>query len=104
MGNLTRKRAWAQLLAIGLVLGVGMGLSFSTRLLAEEGEGRSSPSSTKKSTGSRVEETRTEKKLAEILRNQEQILANQAAILQKFDAVMEELRIIKVRASIRSGS
>ena len=45
-----------------------------------------------------------EKKLREILKNQEQVLANQATILQKFDAVMEELRIIKVRATIRGGS
>ncbi|MBI4341111.1 MAG: hypothetical protein HY598_02375 [Candidatus Omnitrophica bacterium] len=50
------------------------------------------------------EETAVQKKFREILKNQEQILANQAAILQKFDAVMEELRIIKVRATLRGGS
>lgn len=41
---------------------------------------------------------------AELEKKLDQILANQALILQKFDAVMEELRIIKVRATIRSGS
>ena len=44
-----------------------------------------------------TESSRMEKKLDEIL-------ANQTAILQRFDAVMEELRIIKVRATLRSGS
>ncbi len=51
-----------------------------------------------------TEETAIAKKLREILKNQEQILANQTPILQKFDAVMEELRIIKVRATLRGGS
>ncbi len=51
-----------------------------------------------------TEEVAVEKKLREILKNQEQILANQTTILQKFDAVMEELRIIKVRATLRGGS
>ena len=52
----------------------------------------------------RTEDVAVEKKLREILKNQEQILANQTIILQKFDAVMEELRIIKIRATIRGGS
>ena len=34
----------------------------------------------------------------------DQILANQETILRRFDQVMEELRIIKVRATLRSGS
>ncbi len=51
-----------------------------------------------------VENPAVEKKLKEILKNQEQILANQQTILEKFAAVMEELRIIKVRATIRGGS
>ncbi len=42
--------------------------------------------------------------LNQILKNEEQILANQQTMSQRFDAVMEELRIIKVRATIRSGS
>lgn len=50
------------------------------------------------------DEARVDRKLKEILANQEKILANQDTILQKFDAIMEELRIIKVRATIRSGS
>ncbi len=40
------------------------------------------------------------KKLNEILANQQTILANQQTIFQRFDAMKEELRIIKVRASI----
>ena len=41
-------------------------------------------------------QTRLEDKL-------EKVLANQQAILQKFDAIQEELRIIKVRASSRGA-
>lgn len=36
---------------------------------------------------------------ASIEKKLDQILANQQAILSRFDAVMEELRIIKVRAT-----
>ncbi len=34
----------------------------------------------------------------------DRILANEEQILKKFDEIMEELRIIKVRASIRGGT
>lgn len=39
------------------------------------------------------------KKLDQILANQETILANQESANKRFDAVMEELRIVKIRAS-----
>jgi len=39
---------------------------------------------------------------AQILSKLNEILANQHTILQKFDAMMEELRIIKIRATPRS--
>lgn len=45
-----------------------------------------------------------EKRLNELQRKLDEVLANQASILGRFDAVMEELRIIKVRATIRGGS
>ena len=44
----------------------------------------------------------TAAKLAALERKLDQVLANQQAILQKFDAVMEELHIIKIRASLRN--
>ena len=69
-------------------------------LVAEQSTGASASHKQEASTG----EAAIQKKLHEILKNQEQILANQTAILQKFDAVMEELRIIKIRATIRGGS
>ncbi len=39
---------------------------------------------------------------AQILSRLDEILANQRTILEKFDAIMEELRIIKVRATPKS--
>ena len=41
---------------------------------------------------------------AGVERKLDQILANQETILQRFDQVMEELRIIKVRSTSRGGS
>ena len=47
----------------------------------------------------------TKADLTKLDRKLDQILANQQTIFQKFDAVMEELKIIKVRATLhRSGS
>jgi hypothetical protein len=45
-----------------------------------------------------------EDRLNEIIAKQNQILANQQTLFQRLDAMMEELRIIKVRATIRGGS
>ena len=50
-------------------------------------------------TSSGSETARLEKKLSQILTNQEKILENQQTIFQRFDAVMEQLRIIKVRST-----
>lgn len=74
-----------------LALGFGVGAT-AAQSRAAQGASKASHNSSG--------ETGAEEKLREILKNQEQILANQATILQKFDAVMEELRIIKVRATI----
>ena len=46
----------------------------------------------------------TERKLKALEGKLDEVLANQQTILQKFDMVMEELRIIKVRATLRTGS
>ena len=85
-------------LAMGLGLGTGSVAGWS-----EETTGRSSRSGRTQASG--IEGSKLEKKLNEVLANQQQILTTQQAILQKFDAMMEELRIIKVRTTLRqSGS
>lgn len=45
----------------------------------------------------------SDRKLAALEEKLEQVLANQQTILQKFDALMEEMRIIKVRVSLRGS-
>ena len=61
------------------------------------------PSETKPSqAASKPASTISGGKEAKILSKLDEILANQHTILQKFDAIMEELRIIKVRATPRS--
>ena len=88
---------------VAMVVGIGLGVScwFSALSWAKQTtvKARSSTTSsaTKPSTPSQeASDAKLEKKLDEIL-------ANQQTILQKFDAVMEELRIIKVRATLRGG-
>ena len=80
------------------MVGGGLALAMSLPLLAETGQ-----SSTRRAGESGMDEAAVEKQLRQILKNQQDILANQTAILQKFDAVMEELRIIKIRATLRGS-
>ena len=63
---------------------------------AATSKARASSSAAADSEGSQA----TDRKLAALEEQLEQVLANQQTILQKFDAVMEEMRIIKVRVSL----
>lgn len=85
--NVFHRAVTGTLLWITLAAVVG---GFSGLVFSEE-EAPTSRSSRKSSSGSNAN---LEQKLDEIL-------AKQETILQKFDAVMEELRIIKVRTSIQ---
>jgi hypothetical protein len=83
---------WRLTVAVGLALALGIGAWINTSTLAkEEGTGSSSRSSraSKASDGGKTEE-----KLNEILENQQKIL-------KRLDEVMEELKIVKIRASVR---
>ena len=76
---------------LGLVIG---SLGSSVLVAAETPANKPSAQSAKQPTQSdRARETRIEQKL-------DQILSNQQTILQRFDQVMEELRIVKVRATM----
>ena len=103
MSAQTRRARGARLGLIALGVGSGVALWSAATSRAEQETGKSSRDVLGKP---RQEETRDsgsastsalEKKL-------DRILANQETILQRFDQVMEELRIIKVRATIRGGS
>lgn len=100
------------LVVMGIVIGVGMLEPLLT--LADEEEtavAHTTPHRTTtrhgaKKPASESSETSSDpilKRLNEILDNQKTILANQQTIFQKFDAVMEELRIVKVRATLHGG-
>lgn len=97
MNALIRRRVWLGWTAI--LCGVGFTLWGLRTSFAEQDSlyDRSSRGGTKPSAGSSHGEVPLEETL-------DRILANQEIMLQKFDAVMEELRIIKVRSSLRSGS
>ena len=83
-----------------LLIGLSIGFWCEPFSVAEE---RAAIGRTQSPASPSIDESSLEKRLSKVLANQEKILANQAEILQKFDAVMEELRIIKVRATIRGS-
>ena len=95
-------KPWKQaLLVLGVFLVALFTLNSLFAVFAEEGASQRAASVKPKAaaTPEAAEMARVEKKLAKILENQEELLKGQQTVLQKFDAVMEELRIIKVRST-----
>ena len=84
-------------LALGILAGLLYVWAQVSSAIEPPTEGRSSRAASK--TGSTSSGGGKE---AQILSRLDEILANQRAILEKFDAVMEELRIIKIRATRRN--
>jgi len=82
------RRSWPRLIALVVGLGTVVVGSSSLVLSDEETVPKRSSRSSKSSSGGSS---------ANVDQKLDEILANQKAILQKFDAIMEELRIIKVR-------
>ena len=82
----------ALIIGVALIVGVGSAALFSAD--TEKTEGVSEEASDQVS---KAELTKIERRLDEAL-------ASQGQLLQKFDVAMEELRIIKVRATTSSRS
>ena len=78
---------------VGMLLGAAAGWSANDDTSSNKSS-RSSRASTAKEGGGG----------ANIEAKLDEILSTQQTILQQFDAVMEELRIIKVRSTLRGGS
>ena len=94
----TRKHgAWVWL--IGLGIGLGICCSLAVKSTAEE-----AVKATRSVLGGATAGGSSSNKDAGLERKLDQIIANQENMLQRFDQVMEELRIIKVRATLRGGS
>lgn len=92
----------ASLVGVGMLAGVlGVQLCVSGVSHAEDTSTRSSTARTTIKKTDSTDLTRLERKVEEVLANQDTILANQQMIFKKFDEVMEELRIIKVRATLK---
>lgn len=92
------RRLWSGVCVAGLV-----GLSLAWIVQAEEATTRRTRSTSKTSeSSSAADDVKVIRKLDQILKNQETMLQNQQEILGRFDAVMEELRIVKVRALINN--
>jgi len=97
VGSSTRRLGVAVLVASTLSLGAAV--AAAERVI----RGRAVDQGTAAGAEATDDLTKLHKQLKEVLAKQEEILANQAVMLQKFDAVMEELRIIKVRATLRGS-
>ena len=86
-----RPVSWSQVSWLALALAAGAWMMAQTQA-AEQPQSRRSKASDSAPTSSRTD-GKIESKLDEILANQEKIL-------KRFDDVMEELRIVKVRATL----
>ena len=90
--------------AIGLALLCGMALWWNVTA-AEEEEVPTQSSSTRAATSRSADTSRSTRASdtgeARIEAKLDQILANQDQILAKLDQVMEELKIVKIRATVR---
>lgn len=85
---------------MALVVGLGIGngyLGLSSISLAQDSS--SSSKAQHQASGHRSTQANDFGANVKILQKLDQILANQEAILKRFDDVMEELRIVKVRAT-----
>jgi len=86
-------RSWPMLVVLGVALGSGLWSSaLATETESASRSSRSSRAGTKPSADQRSDLVRLDEKLDRLLAQQEQIL-------QKFEGIMEELRIIKVRST-----
>ena len=92
-GRSRRGAAWWQPLGLALVVSIGVWLKTTA---PAEGQARSSRRSAGDGgeTSAQADTATLEAKLDQILQNQEQIF-------QRFDQVMEELRIVKIRATLQ---
>ena len=89
---------WWRLLAVGgLALALGMGLWINTEAPARAAEPKSGSRSSR---ASENEET-AGKTNAKVAAKLDEILENQQQILKRLDQVMEELKIVKIRATMR---
>ena len=85
--------------SVACLLGAGLALTFSVR--AEEPQARSTTRSTTRSTKTSASGTDTGSKLDPRLEEKlNQILENQQKMSQRLDEVMEELKIVKIRATL----
>ncbi len=93
-----RKPAWIAVVLVALTA-----ISFSCLSHAEEpvSQSASAPSKAKSNDtqDAAANQAKIEKKLSKILENEEALLKGQQALSQKLDAILEELRIIKVRST-----
>ena len=79
---------------LGVLVGFGVGAGWAT--FAEEAADRSSTSTLPVRSSSKTSPSSHD---AQADRKLDQLLAGQQTMLQRFDAVLEELRVVKIRCS-----
>ena len=88
-------RPWRVVVSVGVACVLGIGAWINTSVQATEEQPQSTTHSSRPSrTSTSSQEANVEAKLNEILQNQQKILT-------RLDEVMEELKIVKIRATLR---
>jgi hypothetical protein len=90
----SRSHRWWLVAVAGCALAIGAGFGMLARAADEEPAGRASRRAARTSASSSSSADGLERKL-------EEVLAGQQAILKRLDEIMEELKIVKIRASVR---
>jgi len=94
------KRFWVALVIPTIVI-VGL-MSSSVRAQSSSRSSRSTSSQAKEDVSpSKSRETAVERRLGRLEKRLDQLIEEHSAILARFDEVMEELRIVKIRATLR---
>ena len=89
---------WWVAAVLGCVLAAGAGFGALARAADEEG---SADRATRRTSRTTTAVTSTASNTDPLERKLDDVLAGQQAILKRLDEVMEELRIVKIRATIR---
>ena len=95
--------AWLAVILLGLCVSLGAWSRASAADTEDASRSSRSSRSSVKSTGAKPSPGDQRAELVHLDEKLDRVLANQDQILKKFDEVLEELRIVKVRASLRGG-
>ena len=94
---------WVLLLVVGASIALGLWSHAAASDVEDSSRSSRPPRSSAKATGTKPSPDDQRAELVRLDEKLDRVLTNQERILKKFDEVLEELRIVKVRATLRGG-